>query len=77
MRKLTRLEANREVRRVLNRHSADLSYIQYSVAGTDIRLTGWLIKIDATDFTSNQIEVLIQEFQRKLPRLKQSWQSKL
>jgi hypothetical protein len=67
MRKLTRLEANKEVRRVLNRHNADLSYVQYSVAGTEIRLTGFLVKIDATDFTTNQIEVLIQEFQRKLP----------
>jgi hypothetical protein len=67
MRKLTRMEANKEVRRVLTRHSVDLSYSQYSVAGKDVRLTGWLCKIDTSDFNAVQVENLVQEFQRKLP----------
>ena len=67
MRKLSRLEANKEARRVLNRNSVDLSYVQYSVVGTDIRLTGWLCKVDNSEFSTHQIEILIQEFQRRLP----------
>jgi hypothetical protein len=67
MRKLSRMEANKEVRRVLNRHGVDLSYAQYSVAGMDIRLTGWLCKSDTSDFNASQLESLIQEFQRLLP----------
>ena len=67
MRKLTRMEANKEVRRVLTRHSVDLSYTQYSVAGMDVRITGWLCKIDTTDFNTIQIENLVNEFQRRLP----------
>lgn len=67
MRKLTRMEANKEVRRVLTRHSVDLSYTQYSVAGMDVRITGWLCKIDTTEFSTIQIENLVNEFQRKLP----------
>ncbi len=66
MRKLTRLEANKDVRRILHRHTVDLSYCQYSVAGFDIRLTGWLCKVDNSDFNGTQIESLIQEFQRVL-----------
>lgn len=67
MRKLTRMEANKEVRRVLNRQGVDLSYTQYSVAGMDIRLTGWLCKPDTSDFNASQIENMIHEFQRLLP----------
>lgn len=67
MRKFSRLEANKEVRRVMNRHGVDLSYAQYSVAGMDVRLTGWLCKSDTSDFNASQIETMIQEFQRYLP----------
>jgi hypothetical protein len=67
MRKLSRLEANKEVRRVLNRHGADLSYTQYSVAGKDVRLTGWLCKIDSSEFSAGQIETMVLEFRRILP----------
>ncbi len=61
------MEANKEVRRNLNRHGVDLAYTQYSVAGMEIRLTGWLCKRDTTDFNTAQIEYLIQDFQRLLP----------
>lgn len=67
MRKLSRMEANKEVRRVLNRHYVDLSYCQYSVAGLEIRITGWLCKIDSSDFSATHIEGMVQEFQRRLP----------
>lgn len=67
MRKLSRMEANKEVRRTLNRNGVDLSYTSYSVAGMDIRLTGWLCKNDTSEFSANQIETLIQDFQRYLP----------
>ena len=66
MRKLSRLEANKDVRRILNRHGVDLSYTQYSVSGMDIRLTGWLCKYDSSDFNASQIEGLVHEFQRVL-----------
>ena len=63
---MSRLEANKDVRRILNRHGVDLSYAQYSVSGMDIRLTGWLCKTDGSDFNASQIEGMIQEFQRVL-----------
>jgi hypothetical protein len=66
MRKMTRMEANKEVRRVLNRHGVDLAYTQYSVGGMDIRLTGWLCKHDGSDYNGPQIEAMIHEFQRIL-----------
>ncbi|MCM2351517.1 MAG: hypothetical protein NDI69_15955 [Bacteriovoracaceae bacterium] len=67
MRKLSRLEATKEVRRVLNRHGVDLSYCQYSVAGMEVRLTGWLCKLNTSNFNGSQIESMIQEFMRLLP----------
>ncbi len=67
MRKFSRMEANKEARRILNRHGVDLSYTQYSVAGMDVRLTGRLCKYDGSDFNTAQIESIVQEFQRYLP----------
>jgi hypothetical protein len=67
MRKFSRMEANKEVRRNLNRHGVDLSYAQYSVTGMEIRLTGWLCKHDSSDFNAAQIESMIMDFQRLLP----------
>lgn len=66
MRKFSRMEANKEVRRVLNRHGVDLSYAQYSVGGMDVRLTGWLCKPDQSDFNASQIEAMVQEILRYL-----------
>jgi hypothetical protein len=66
MRKLSRLESNREVRRVLTRNLVDMTWVQYSCAGYEIRLTGWLQKIDGTDFNGSQIESMIHDFQRHL-----------
>ena len=66
-RKLSRMEANKEVRRILNRNGVDLTYTQYSVGGMDVRLTGWLCRTDSSDFSANKVETMIQEFQRVLP----------
>lgn len=66
MKKLTRLEGNKEVRRVLNRHGVDLAYCQYSVAGTDIRLTGHLCRSSGGDFQAAHLEHMIQDLIRQL-----------
>jgi hypothetical protein len=67
MRKLSRLEASKEARRVLNKCGVDLTQCQYSVAGMDVRLTGSLKKYDSSEFSIHQVESLILEFQRLLP----------
>jgi len=66
MKKQSRLESNRDVRRILNRHGADLSQCQYSCSGIEIRLTGRLCRTDGSEYQVFQIENLIQDFQRTL-----------
>ncbi len=63
---MTRMESSKEARRVLNRNGVDLSYCQYSVAGYEIRLTGWLCKSDGSDFNAGQVEGLIHDFKKTL-----------
>lgn len=67
MKKLSRMESNKEARRVLARHQTDFSYCQYSCCGMEVRLTGWLVKTDGTDFNGPQIEAIIFDFHRHLP----------
>lgn len=67
MRKLSRLEANKEARRVLTKNGVNLSYAQYSVSGREIRLTGWLCHHDSSNFTAHEIELIVQECMRVLP----------
>jgi hypothetical protein len=67
MKKLTRMESNKEARRVLNRHHVDLSYCSFSCSGRDILLTGWLCKTDGSDFSGTQVYTMIEDFQRNLP----------
>lgn len=64
--KRSRMEANKIVRQVLHRHGVDLTYTQYSVAGRDIRLTGYLSRLDGGKYNANMIESMIYEFQRYL-----------
>ena len=66
MRKLSRMEANKEARRILNRHQVDLAYCQYSCVGMEVKLTGWLCKPDGSDFNGPQIEAMIHDFHRYL-----------
>ncbi len=67
VKKLSRLESNKEARRVLNRHGVDLSYCQYSCSEKEVRLTGILVRFDGTQFKAQQIEGMIFDFQRLLP----------
>lgn len=67
MKKMSRMESNKEARRVLNKHGVDLGYCQYSCYGSDVMLTGWLYKHDGSDFNGPQIQSLIGDFQRFLP----------
>lgn len=66
MKKLSRMESNKEARRALARHGVDLAYCQYSCSGFDLRLTGWLCKLDGSDFNAHQIEAMIHDIQRLL-----------
>lgn len=67
MRKLSRLEANKEARRVLSKNGVNLSYAQYSVSGREIRLTGWLCHQDYSNFNAHEIEMIVQDLIRVLP----------
>ena len=66
MRKMSRMESNKEVRRVLNRNGVDLGYCQYSCVGTEIVLTGWLCKHDGSEFNGPQVQALIHDIGRYL-----------
>jgi hypothetical protein len=66
MRKLTRMESNKEARRVLHRHHVDLSYCHFFCSGRDLLLTGQLYKTDGSDFTGTQIYTMIEDFHRSL-----------
>lgn len=66
MKKLSRMESNKEVRRLLNRHGVDLAYCQYSCVGMEVHLTGWLCKHDGSEFSGTQVQTLIIDFQRLL-----------
>lgn len=66
MKKMTRMESSKEARRVLNRNGVDLSYCQYSVAGYEVRLTGWLCKVDGSEFNPGMVEGLIHDFRKTL-----------
>lgn len=67
MKKLSRMEANKEARRVLAKHGADLSECQYSCSGSEVRLSGYLQKIDGSEFTAQVVETLVMDFGRHLP----------
>ncbi|HXH76314.1 MAG TPA: hypothetical protein VNJ08_15185 [Bacteriovoracaceae bacterium] len=63
--KVSRMESNKEVRRVLSKHGADMAYCSYSCTGSELRLTGTLIKTDGSEFNGHQVGIIIQEFIRK------------
>jgi hypothetical protein len=64
--KVSRLESNREVRRILARHSAALEYCTYSCTGSEVRFTGVLVKNTGHQFNVQQIENIIQDILRNL-----------
>ncbi|MFY7993693.1 MAG: hypothetical protein ACOVP4_10400 [Bacteriovoracaceae bacterium] len=67
MKKLSRMEANKEARRVLAKHGTDLSECQYSCSGSEVRINGYLRKIDGSEFSVQGIEAMIVDFGRHLP----------
>ena len=67
MKKLSRMEANKEARRVLARHGVDLSECQYSCSSSEVRINGYIQKIDGSDFSAQGIEILVHDFLRVLP----------
>jgi hypothetical protein len=66
MKKASRMENSKDARRVLNRNGVDLSYCQYNVAGSEVRLTGYLCKVDGSEYNGLQVEGIIHDFQRTL-----------
>ncbi len=66
MKKTSRMESSKEVRRVLARHGADLSYCSYSCSGTEVRLTGSLIRLDGSNYNGHQVMSIIQDFTRHI-----------
>lgn len=66
MKKMTRMESSKECRRVLNRHGVDLGYCQYTCTGYEVRLHGWLCKTDHSDYTAQQIEEMLRDFNQTL-----------
>jgi hypothetical protein len=67
MKKLSRMESNKEARRILVRNMVDLCYCQYSCCGRDVRLTGSLYKTDGSPLSASQVEAIINDFGRFLP----------
>lgn len=65
--KLSRFEANKEVRHVLARHSVDTTLLSFQTYGREINLSGILWHNDNSDFNAHQLEALIQDFQLTLP----------
>ncbi len=65
--KLSRMECAKEVRRILNRNGVDLCYCQYSVGGSEVRLTGWVCRTDGSEFHTTHIDAIIIDFQNTLP----------
>ncbi len=65
--KLSRFEANKEVRHVLARHSVDTTLLSFQTYGKEINLSGILWHNDNSDFNAHQLEAMIQDFQLTLP----------
>ena len=60
----SRLDANREVRRIFVRHGVDTSKIQFSCQGKSLQLSGSLLKEGGHDLESNIVEAISQELVR-------------
>lgn len=61
---ISRLEANKEVRRVFVRHGIDTSKIHFSCQGKTLLLTGALYKDGDNEVATNVIEAIVQELSR-------------
>ena len=61
---LSRLEANKEVRRIFVRHGIDTSKIQFSCQGRSLALAGGLYKESGQEVESSCVEIILQELFR-------------
>ncbi|MFA6235785.1 MAG: hypothetical protein WC635_00550 [Bacteriovorax sp.] len=61
---VSRLEANREVRRIFVRHGIDTTKVHFSVAGRTLLLTGGLYKEGGQDVDTKNIDTVMQELGR-------------
>lgn len=61
---ISRLEANKEVRRVLVRHGIDTTKVHFSVAGRALLLTGALFRDGGHDVETKVIDTVMQELGR-------------
>lgn len=60
----SRLEANKEARRIFVRHGIDTTKVHFSCHGKSLLLTGGLYKETGEDIESKIIEVIFQELSR-------------
>lgn len=61
---LTRLELNKEVRRIFVRHGIDTSKIQFSCQSRSLSLTGALFKEGGQEVEIHVVEIVVQELGR-------------
>lgn len=64
MKSLSRLEANKEVRRIFVRHGIDTSKVQFSCQGKSLTLAGGLFKEGGQEVENSCVETIIQELSR-------------
>lgn len=65
--KLTRAEVSKQFRQILSRHRVDISLITYQGHGYEIEVLGIMWHTNDTDFTHQEIDALLKDFQNKLP----------
>ena len=58
---ISRLDVNRKVRAILQRASANLSEIQVSYAGRNVRLYGNLVKESGSQYSAEQVDSMVNE----------------
>ena len=57
----SRAEVNRDVRRILVRHSVDTGKLQFSCSGKLLTLTGVLCKSDGKELEVKVMEIIVQD----------------
>lgn len=60
----SRLEVNRDVRRILSRHHVDLTNLNFSCHGKSVTFSGELKKDGGRDFSASEVDCIAQEIYR-------------
>jgi hypothetical protein len=60
----SRAEINKDVRRVLVRHSVDTGKLAFSCSGKLLTMTGYLCKSDGNELDMKMLEVIVQDLAR-------------